>query len=70
MKLIQYKVPIHIAYDQNGVKNQSDGHQIVFADDPAKAQKIAKARSLESLKRQGVKIIFFDLKDPVEIPVV
>ena len=68
MKLIQYKVPIHLAYDQDGVKNQSDGHQIVFAQDPENAKKIAKARALESLKKQRVNVIFFDLKDPVEIP--
>jgi hypothetical protein len=67
MKLDKYRVDLNFCYEQNGASSRNSGYEIVFSDSPENAKKTAKARAMESFKKQGCKIIFLDLKDAVRI---
>lgn len=66
MDLNKYRVDVMVCCEKDGQTHRHPGYQIVFAGSPESAKLVAKARVLESLKKQGYKIIFLEFKDAVK----
>lgn len=67
MDIFKYRVDLHVCYDIDGQSSRRDGYEIVYAGSLESARLAAKARAMQSLKKQGAKIVFLDIKDPVRI---
>lgn len=65
MEQNKYRVDLNYSYE--GSTGSRSGYEIVFAGSLESAKLTAKAKALASFKKQGFKVIFLDLKDPVKL---
>ena len=68
MNLNKYKVSFAFCQESQehvSATSRGNGYEIVFAGSPASAKLVAKARAMQSFRKQGAKVIFLDIQEPV-----